>query len=817
MNTRGTEYRIFGPPGTGKTTTVSRLVTQACKEYGSEYVLAASFTRTAARELVQRDLPMNDEQIGTLHALCYRQLDRPKIITRTHLKDWNAEHPQWRFDGAGASDIDDPYGDIEANGQQDGDRILQEYHRLRGLLVPPEEWPIKIQWFAERWTDFKTQTGLIDFTDLIEQCWRERTEIPNGAAVFFLDEVQDFSPLELALARHWGEQCDRVYLCGDEDQCQPGESLVRATCGDVPIKALDPTLHRLVSYDRTKSILVGQKEGYAFQKSERFYQGRMMTVKTTVTAGAQCTPNHRWLVRWHETAKHPSVHVVYLMQQDARFRIGWCRLFRADGCFHLGTRARLESADAAWILRVCTNRSEASLWESILSTRYGIPTIPFREVVGATHYTAAGIDFIFSKLSDLRTNAVQCLIDHGRDLAFPIWTPQQAFARRGGTSIIEIEACNLLSEFMCVPVVDGRRTVWHPITITEMPFHGTVYSLAVEPYHLYITHGLVTHNCLYRFKGAIPDTFLSPELPPEQVQVLDQSYRVPRTVHAAAVRWIDQVTHRMPKAYRPRDEDGEVGGLNITYKYLLPLKNQLDEWMDQGKTIAFLASCSFFLDPLKHQLRAWGIPFWNPYRKKRGDWNPLTGRAGTISATERLLSYRKLIDAGEWWSYRDLWQWASTLEADSVFSRGAKTAMRKKAEDAQMAKVAVATDDLDAWMPGEEAADAATKGDVAWLQAHLLSTYDKPMRYACSIFEARGLSALRETPRVSIGTIHSYKGGESQIVVLFPDLSPAGFREWSTPGECHDSVRRTYYVGMTRAKEALYWAQPCGLSIGGYL
>ncbi len=67
---------------------------------------------------------------------------------------------------------------------------------------------------------------------------------------------------------------------------------------------------------------------------------------------------------------------------------------------------------------------------------------------------------------------------------------------------------------------------------------------------------------------------------------------------------------------------------------------------------------------------------------------------------------------------------------------------------------------------------------------------------------------------------HHYVSGGAVVhncVVLFPDLSPAGYREWTTPGDAQDSVRRMVYVGMTRAREALYWAQPCGLSIGGYL
>jgi superfamily I DNA/RNA helicase len=534
-----TEYRIFGPPGCGKTTTLARLIAEACQEFGSEAVIAASFTRTAAREIVSRDLPIDDQQIGTLHALCYRALDRPKLIGRKQLETWNQDHPSMLFEGGGTPDIDDPYGDPEMSGKQDGDRLLEDLNRLRGMQVPQDAWPMRVLNFAERWQRFKDDTGLLDFTDLIDHTLRSTLPIPFGASVLFLDEVQDFSPLELALARQWGAQAEKVYLAGDDEQC------------------------------------------------------------------------------------------------------------------------------------------------------------------------------------------------------------------------------------------------------------------------------------LYTFKGATPDAFLFPELPAEQIIILDQSYRVPRAVHAVACAWSAGIQKRMPKVYRPRDADGIVDQLPITYRYLAPIQDQLDEWLTAGKTVAILASCSFFLDPIKHQLRDWGLPFHNPYRRTRGDWNPLTVRAGAISASDRVLAFRKLKDQGAWWTYADLHAWATVLESDGLMKHGAKMAMRQKAEDA--GNTAVAVVDLDHWMPADEAVHAAMAGDLEWFRGRTLKTYDKQIAYACAVMERRGREALTKAPQIILGTIHSVKGGEADIVVLFPDLSPAGYREWSSPGDGEDGIRRCFYVGMTRAREALYWAQPSGMSIGGYL
>jgi superfamily I DNA/RNA helicase len=55
-----------------------------------------------------------------------------------------------------------------------------------------------------------------------------------------------------------------------------------------------------------------------------------------------------------------------------------------------------------------------------------------------------------------------------------------------------------------------------------------------------------------------------------------------------------------------------------------------------------------------------------------------------------------------------------------------------------------------------------------------------------------------------VGTIHSVKGGQADVVYLFPDLSRAGDAQYRQCGPPRDSVIRTFYVGVTRARETLY-------------
>ena len=63
------------------------------------------------------------------------------------------------------------------------------------------------------------------------------------------------------------------------------------------------------------------------------------------------------------------------------------------------------------------------------------------------------------------------------------------------------------------------------------------------------------------------------------------------------------------------------------------------------------------------------------------------------------------------------------------------------------------------------------------------------------------MAAIQRQPEIIVGTIHSVKGGEADVVYLLPDLSVAAVRQAEEGDE--DSITRTFYVGMTRAKERL--------------
>ncbi len=227
------EFRIFGSPGCGKTTALGEKIANSVRKFGSDRVMVASFTKTAAIELGSRKLMLPKENVGTLHSFAYRAIGMPEIAeTGKWLREWNeTESVIFHLSGAGRN-LDDPMGFNELPGKKMGDDLLHQYNVARSRRV---EIPGHIKQFAEKWEKWKYENDVVDFTDMIIRAL-EIGRPPIQATVGYFDEVQDFSPLELALVRAWGETMQFIVLAGDDDQTIYGFR------GAVPDAFLDPPL-----------------------------------------------------------------------------------------------------------------------------------------------------------------------------------------------------------------------------------------------------------------------------------------------------------------------------------------------------------------------------------------------------------------------------------------------------------------------------------------------------------------------------------------------------------------------------------------------
>ena len=289
---------------------------------------------------------------------------------------------------------------------------------------------------------------------------------------------------------------------------------------------------------------------------------------------------------------------------------------------------------------------------------------------------------------------------------------------------------------------------------------------------------------LYNFAGARPDDFLT-ELPPDHIRVLSQSYRLPEAVLRHAERFLSGHSGRLMvgREYRPRaqrdhpDAIGVVRFSEATWRR----PEQVVEMIERDeRDCMVLASCSFMLAPLISALRERGIPFANRYRQGTGAWNPLLRRSGTTSTAGMVAAYADRKPAKEW---------VELVRADVFMLRGAKKYLAGDGGDT-----------VEGLLKPEHMA-AFEARDLNWLRDHMLTKYVQPATYAIDVIRKQGTAALTAEPRVTVGTIHSVKGGEARVVYLFPDISAAGEQERQASRDGEDAAIRLGYVGITRASE----------------
>lgn len=325
-------------------------------------------------------------------------------------------------------------------------------------------------------------------------------------------------------------------------------------------------------------------------------------------------------------------------------------------------------------------------------------------------------------------------------------------------------------------------------------------------------------QCLYGFRGSTPRAFLEPPLEDDHIHVLSQSWRLPRAVYELANKWVHRLSYRQEKAFKPTDKPGEViRSSQGNYGYPGPLIEQVQAFVDQDKSVMILAPCSYMVAPIVRELKDRGLTFHNPWRKKRPDWNPLIPRdKRSTSTVERLLAFLKP-DGKTWgsaadWTRRDVALFSQMLRSQNggPLVHGAKKAALVLGE-ADGRLLATEEDLLRVFtVEGLTSCLDSFSGDrnLKWVQDHCVSSVRDPIKYPLTVARRQGGRALRETPRICVGTIHSVKGAEADVVFLIPDISRLGMMEWTGTPVQQDSIIRQFYVGMTRARETLVLCQP---------
>lgn len=305
-------------------------------------------------------------------------------------------------------------------------------------------------------------------------------------------------------------------------------------------------------------------------------------------------------------------------------------------------------------------------------------------------------------------------------------------------------------------------------------------------------------QCIYQFAGATPEAF-GHHAPSECDRVLDQSHRLPFLVWEHAVNWIAKVPDRVEKEYFPvsRADPGFVKRAPLTWKQGEKIAELAMKASAKYQSVMVLGACSYMLEPTRKALLAAGIPFHNPYRRIRADWNPLRR---SFAQRVAALFAPSLHPGQTWWTPAQLKALGTVLSAAAAFNKG----MKNKLESDEITHVDYG---ILCHYFNHEATIAILSQDLIWWEKNLVNAEaQRKAAYPVKIVESLGRGFLEAEPACTLGTIHSIKGAETDVVIIFPDLSVEGMQEWTGKGK--SAVRRLMYVGITRAREGVFVCSP---------
>ena len=247
---------------------------------------------------------------------------------------------------------------------------------------------------------------------------------------------------------------------------------------------------------------------------------------------------------------------------------------------------------------------------------------------------------------------------------------------------------------------------------------------------------------LYEWRGTDSKAMGEPD------RILEQSYRVPRAIHALAVKWMERGGYKGIE-YKPRPADGEVlrGNSGWTAPEAGSLMRDLEADIEAGRTAMVLASCEYMMRPTITQLRAVAMPFHNPYRVKNGHWNPLRGLGGGkrkkgLTSSERVLAFLAPHRDRGMRVYRDdLLAWTKVILAKHLQVKRDKVEAELDADPEGVVPVDVVDRVLT-----REALVKSLRGDLEWFKLNLLKAYNR-LEYPIAVAAQRGPEALERVPR----------------------------------------------------------------------
>lgn len=507
---------VLAGAGAGKTHTMLERINKIVNDgISPTSILVLTFTNAAAFEMRDRYKRSHTEKVlpefRTFHSFCYHLLIVDKAI-RDHL---GYTQPPTVGDTSTIKRIE-----TEAKMQCN---IKLPQSKLSGeepctSLKEKQEYEL----YTKCVKKLMKQKNIITFDILakeVSELFTEKNELSTKYKqrykYIFVDEFQDTDPQQVKFVSSFAES--KFYLCGDALQCQPAGCLVELASGELkPIEEI-AVGDKVKAYNPREGYYTTAKTGKEVVRVASRFADNIVEVKSA-SHSSRYTKDHLTYAKIHFQGNE-NCRCIYLMCNSEKgwWRVGECQLFLYDGN-DFGPKHRMheEGADKVWILDICSNSREASWYtEQLAAFKFGIPDTTW-QFMNVGRYTPETMQELYDNIPDIAERAQKCLEYFGRDVNYPFFDKSKDCHRHmSKLHMFEVNVGNLIPMLMDIVVpdlfVDGHdakrygspryhNTYEQIVEINECE-PGKVYSLEVDHFHNYISDGILTHNCIYQFRG----------------------------------------------------------------------------------------------------------------------------------------------------------------------------------------------------------------------------------------------------------------------------------------------------------------------------
>jgi DNA helicase-2/ATP-dependent DNA helicase PcrA len=499
----------------------------------------------------------------------------------------------------------------------------------------------------QAYEDACQRAGVVDFAELLlraYELWRDNPALLQHYRTRFqhvlVDEFQDTNAIQYKWLMLLTAQGGMPFVVGDDDQCLAAGTQV--TMGDGAKRAIEsivPGDSVLSNYGGGDLRPARVTECFAKRR-----QGQIVCVHLRSGAVVKSTPEHVHFAGY-VLGETPQTYFLYLMHKEGvGYRLGTSQVYtegQARPMVGFKQRALQEHADALWIVRTHTSENEARIDELLTSLRFGLPIT----LVSAERLLEeVGLDIDRphhqpqSRNSNRRNIVITLCGDRRggtpmhRISVVGVSPKDRAILEAMGLSIRAAKAQSLSWRFETVRAdfgelmsiarairerLDGQYVLQGHMLERSLPFiaaasirngmvmvvdsgrfdvverieyetcDAEVYDINVERTHNFIAGGVVTHNSIYRWRGARVENLnqFRRDFPAAVLYKLEQNYRSTGTILKAANALIANNAGRLGKTLWTSGEDGEKVKLYAAFNERDEadfVVNRIREWVARG-------------------------------------------------------------------------------------------------------------------------------------------------------------------------------------------------------------------------------------------